>query len=46
MASPEAPSGTGVGRLFACAVVTSLCWYLFWMVMAPVEQDVSTLINW
>ena len=32
--------------LFAVALVTSLLWYLFWVVMEPVESDIRGLINW
>ena len=32
--------------VFAVALVTSLLWYLFWVVMEPVELDIRGLINW
>ena len=32
--------------LFAVALVTSLLWYLFWVVMEPVELDIRGMINW
>ena len=32
--------------LFAVALVTSLLWYFYWVVMASVEKDISDIINW
>lgn len=42
------PCGCHVGSrvLFVVALVTSLLWYLFWVVMEPVEPDIRGLINW
>ena len=32
--------------LLATALLTSLAWYLFWVVMAPVEKDIAHIFNW
>ena len=32
--------------LFYIALVSSLLWYLYWVVMAAVEKDISDIINW
>ena len=32
--------------LFYVALVTSLIWYFYWVVMASVEKDISDIINW
>lgn len=32
--------------LLACALLSSLAWYLFWVVMAPVKRDIAHIFNW
>lgn len=34
------------GILFTGALVSSLLWYLFWVTMEPVEEDIDILIDW
>lgn len=46
MASSATAALLGAGWLFGIAMTTSLLWYLFWLVMAPVEQDIESLVNW
>ena len=36
----------GAGGLFSIALVTSMLWYMFWLVMAPVKNDIIDLVNW
>ena len=36
----------GAGGLFTVALVTSMLWYMFWLVMAPVKNDIIDLVNW
>jgi uncharacterized membrane protein len=46
MASPGVSSFCAVGYLFAIAMVTSMLWYMFWMVLSPVKDDIAPLVNW
>ena len=47
MASPGTSSFCGgMGYLFCIAMVTSMLWYLFWMVLEPVQEDIAPIVNW
>lgn len=46
MASPSSPSSHMMGYLCGVAMATSMLWYMFWMVLSPVREDISPLINW
>lgn len=47
MASPGTSSFCGgMGYLFCIAMVTSMLWYMFWMVLEPVQEDISPIVNW
>lgn len=35
-----------MGYLFGIAMATSMLWYMFWMVMSPVKDDIAPLLNW
>ena len=48
MIGASASNGTNghTKALFVVALVTSLLWYFYWVVMASVEKDISEIINW
>lgn len=48
MIGASASNGTNghTKTLFAVALVTSLLWYFYWVVMASVEKDILEIINW
>ena len=33
-------------KLLVSALISSLGWFLFWVVMAPVEKDIAHIFNW
>ena len=46
MASSGVSHLYGGGKLFGIAMATSMAWYMFWLVMNPVRDDIAPLINW
>lgn len=33
-------------KLLMFALLSSIVWYMFWVVMAPVEKDIAHIFNW
>lgn len=48
-APPPRPANrtlTWTGVMLPLALVTSLAWYFFWVVMATIELDIKHIVNW